>query len=232
MKRLIVLGISSIILFTSGFADSLWEENFNGYIAGGKTIEAGDIVTIVIDSGFSFQFASTSKDSKSITFEFSGGEYGNLLSFLPAVQTGRNESVQGKDSYAMSAELSARVTSIDQFGKLVLAGTKVVQFEGKQESVVFSGRVDPRAVDAKGRVDFSRVEGVRLSFTSFLTPLADTITDKDIQEVVKQLEGAESTLDTGTGATGAQLRTTELSPEKKRELVLLYLNRLVDILFK
>ncbi|MBN1523524.1 MAG: flagellar basal body L-ring protein FlgH [Spirochaetales bacterium] len=224
MKQLL-FGLT-VCFFLSGtaIADSLWEENFNGYIAGSSTLRAGDIVTIIIDSGFSFQFTSSSKDTKSITFEFAGGEYGNLFSFLPTGRSGQDMSLRGGDSYTLEAEISARITQVDQFGKLILLGNKVVQFEGKQETITFSGRIDPKVVDANKQVDFSKVENARLIFTSFLTPAADTITQADIEEVVEEITAPDGTV--------TEKRTTRIRDERKRQLILLYLNRISDIVFQ
>ncbi len=224
MKRfcfIIALAVSGGLLS----ADSLWDEQFQGYIAGSSAYRAGDIVTIVIDSSLSLDFTSASKDSKTITFEFSGGDYGGLFSFLPHAKTGDDRSVSGKENYALKTEIAAGITAVDPSGKLVITGTRTVQLGGRQETVTISGRVDPKAVDSSGRFNFTKIEGARLAFTSLLQPQADTLTARDIQEIVKQLQTGPS------GATTTQT-TTQLTDQKKRELLLLYLNRLIDIIFR
>jgi flagellar basal body L-ring protein FlgH len=205
-------------------ADSLWDQNFEGYIAGMSAFKAGDIVTIVIDSGFSLAFSSASKDAKSITFEFGGGNYGNLFTFLPVTKTGAEGTVSGKETYAFKTELAARVVDIDPTGKLVLSGTRTMQFEGKQETVTIAGRVDPKAVGSAKRVKFASIENTSLSFSSFLQPQTNTLSAQDIQETITEIT---------TGPTGEKKQqvTTALTDAKKRELVLRYLNRLLDILF-
>jgi flagellar basal body L-ring protein FlgH len=218
---LIALALSGSLLS----AESLWDDGFQGYIAGSSAFRAGDIVTIVIDSKTSLDFAASSKDAKSITFEFSGGDYGGLFSFLPAGKTGDERSVSGRQKYALQTEMSARVTQVDPSGKLLITGSRSVQFEGKQETVTVSGRVDPKVVDSSGRFNFSQVENSRLIYTSFLQPQTNTLTSTDIEEVVKELRAAE-------GAAAKSEKSVQLSDRKKRELLLLYLNRLVDIIFR
>jgi flagellar basal body L-ring protein FlgH len=215
------------LAFTGGLlsAESLWDENFQGYIAGSSAFRAGDIVTVVIDSSLSLDFAASSKDDKSITFEFSGGDYGSLFSFLPAGRTGDVRSVSGKEKYALKTELSARVTQIDPTGKLVITGQRIVQFEGKQEIISVSGRVDPKVIDSSGRFNFSQIDGSRLTYTSLLQPAVNTLSAADIQTIIKELAAAE-------GQPPKTETTIQLSDQKKRELLLLYLNRLVDVLFR
>jgi flagellar basal body L-ring protein FlgH len=206
-------------------AQSLWDDQFQGYIAGSSAFRAGDIVTIVIDSSLSLNFTSSSKDAKSITFEFSGGEYGGLFSFLPRTRTGDDRSVSGKENYALQTEIAARVTAVDPAGKLVITGTRVVQLDGKQETVTINGRVDPKSVDSSGRFNFAQIEGARLTYTSLLQPQAATLTANDIQSIVKELQAGPA------GGTTTQT-TNQLTDQKKKELLLLYLNRLIDIIFR
>jgi flagellar basal body L-ring protein FlgH len=224
MKWLIFI----IALIISGgllSADSLWNDQFQGYISGSSAFRVGDVVTIVIDSSLSLNFSSASKDAKSITFEFSGGEYGGLFSFLPSGRTGDDRSVNGKENYALKTEMAARVTAVDPSGKLVVSGTRTVQLEGKRQTVTVSGRVDPKALDSSGRFNFSQLDGSRLTFTSLLQPQAATLTTQDIQEIVKQLQAGPN------GAATTQT-TSQLTDQKKKELLLLYLNRLIDIIFR
>jgi flagellar basal body L-ring protein FlgH len=224
MKQLLLictLALSSSLLS----AQSLWDHNFQGYIAGSSAFKVGDIVTLVIDSNLSLNFVSSSKDDKSITFEFSGGDYGGLFSFLPNGRTGGDRSVSGKETYALKTEISARVTQIDPTGKLVLSGTRSIQLEGKQETVTVTGRVDPKVIDSSGRFNFAQLDGARLTFSSFLQPRTNTLSAADIEEIVQEL-AAE-------GETAPKTeKTVQLTDRKKRELLLLYLNRLIDVIFR
>lgn len=224
MKSRVVICLL-VILPAALVAESLWQETFEGYIAGSSVFKAGDIVTIVIDSGFSLDFSSATKDAKSITFEFSGGEYGNLFTFLPQVRTGDDRSVSGKERYSMQTELAARVTEIDPTGKLLVTGTRVVQLSGKAETITVTGRLDPKTIDGSGRVNIAQIENARLTYTGLLDPQIATLTAQDIQEIVKEISGGET-------GTVTEQTTIELTDQKKRELILLYLNRLIDIIFR
>ena len=152
--------------------------------------------------------------------------YGNLFNFLPAVKTGGDRSLKGKENYKLQAQIVGRVTDIDATGKLFIQGTKSIQFEGKAETVIISGWIDPEDLNQQRRISFSQIADARLVFTTFLEPAAAVITDQDIQRVLVEVEGA---------AEGEEATTTErieLSEAKRRELILRYINRLLDIIFQ
>jgi hypothetical protein len=231
LKTIIV--ICFIFLILNGmFGDSLWDDTFPGYIAGTSALQVGDIVIVQIDAGFKMQFTSSSKDSKSITLEFSGGEFGDLFSFLPRANASGNRSVQGKEEYNVTTELVTRVDRIDENGKAYIVGTRTIQFEGKGDSIRLEGWVDPDDLDQQRKISFSKVADVRLIFRSFLQPQANYLRDEDIERILR-----EEAVAPAEGAEAAPLPPPEqgklgLTEQRKRELVILYINRIIDIIFR
>jgi flagellar basal body L-ring protein FlgH len=223
VKEIIVIGIL-ISISAVMLGESLWDDTFPGYITGTKAIKIGDIIVVEIDAGFKLQFNSSSKDTKTITLEFSGGEYGDLFSFLPRAKAGGNRSIQGREEYNLTTELVSRVTRLDENGKAYIQGTRTVQFEGKGDSITIAGWVDPNDLSEQRKIPFSKVADVRLTFNSFLEPDAALLTDRDIERVLRETP-AEGT---APPSTEGKLGLTEA---KKRELVLLYINRIMDIIF-
>ena len=185
IKRIIV--ISVFILTCSGlFCDSLWDDTFPGYIAGTSALQGGDIVIVEIDAEFKLQFTSSSKDAKSITLEFSGGEFGDLFSFLPRAKASGNRSIQGREEYTLTTELVTRVDRLDENGKAYIIGTRTIQFEGKGDSIRLEGWVDPADLDQQRKISFSKVADVRLTFRSFLQPQVALLTDQDIERILRE----------------------------------------------
>ena len=250
------VGIAAAVCLAAAFslgAESLWTPGFQGYLSGNTTIRPGDILTVVVDSTSSLSFEASSNDNKSITLEFSGGEFGNLFSFLPVARTGGNQSVKGGQKYSLSSEVAARVVETDAAGKVRVEGSRGVVLQGREEQLSISGWVDPAALGAARQVQFSRLADSRLSFRTFLQPSGPTLSAADIQEVVAALQaevaagGAPGVLPVGGAASPAAPGTAgglvgiapvasgttyTLSPEKKTELFLRYINRLADILFQ
>jgi hypothetical protein len=224
-------------------ADSLWTPGFTGYLGSENAVREGDIVLVQIDASSSLSFASSSTDAKNITFEFTGGEFGNLFSFLPTTRTGGNQSVEGQQDFSLETEIAARVAEIDDTGKARLQGSRTFNVENKNELVTIGGWIDPRTLDSGRRVSFSQLADARLQFRTFLQPSAPTLTAADIEEVIQTIRvpTAPAAAPAVPGAQPAapqaetvvqERRSYQLSQEKKLELFLSYVNRMVDLLFQ
>jgi hypothetical protein len=246
LKR--IMGICFFMLMCGSLpAESLWDDTFPGYIAGTSALAVGDIVVVEIDASMNLRFDSSSKDSKTITLEFSGGEYGDLFSFLPRALARGDRSIQGRENYSLKTELVTRVTQIDANGNAFIQGTRTIQFGGKGDSITISGWVNPDDLDQQRKISYSKVADVRLAFRSFLQPQGAVLTDQDIQRIITGTAATPTTPGTtpttpttpgttpttpGTTGTADQTGKISLTEAKKRELVLLYINRIVDILFR
>jgi flagellar basal body L-ring protein FlgH len=230
-------------------ADSLWTPGFPGYLSSENAVEEGDIVLVQIDASSSLSFEASTSDAKNITFEFSGGEFGNLFSFLPTTRTGGNQSVQGEQDFSLETEIAARIAEIDGTGKARLEGSRTFSLENKEELIAIAGWVDPSTLGSDRRVAFSQLADSRLQFRTFLQPAGATLTAADIEEVIEAIEipaaaEAAPALPAGEAAATGQppapqveaviqeRRSYQLSQEKKIELFLSYINRMVDLLFQ
>jgi flagellar basal body L-ring protein FlgH len=248
-NSLIALLLLTSIVIANG--ESLWSPGFDGYLSDGAIVVVGDVVTVEIDSEFVFSYSASSNDSKGITLEYSGGEFGDLLSFLPAVKTGSNRTTKGEDTYSLSTDIVARVVELDANGGALIEGSRILNFEGKQESMTLSGWVAQQDLGRDRRVSFSKIADSRIVFRGLLQPSEDILTAQDIEEVVPEPapevaaeegippEGVETAAETITGVAAQpvsqalpQQKTYRLSDEKKRELFLRYVNRLIDLIFR
>jgi flagellar basal body L-ring protein FlgH len=237
-------------------AESLWSPGFKGYLSGGRGPAVGDVLVIQIDASSSLSFTSSSNDSKNLTLEFSGGEAGNLFSFLPQVRTSGSRNATGRDVLSLKTEIPVVVTAVNPDGTAQVQGSRTVSVEGKNESVTVSGTVSPSLVDQKGSVAFSRLANSRLVYTTFLTSSQDVLSPADIRQVLAPAPapagapGAPAAAPAAGAAPGAPAAPgaapaagqapaaqpaaapgLTLSDPKKRQLLLLYLNRLIDVIF-
>jgi hypothetical protein len=252
LKISFLIGITFLALMTAEVvADSLWTPGFPGYLSSESAVREGDIVLVQIDASSRLAFEASTNDAKNITFEFSGGEFGNLFSFLPATRTGGNQSVKGNQDYSLETEIAVRVAEIDGTGKARLEGSRTFSLENKEELVAITGWIDPSALGSDRRVSFSQLADARLRFRTFLQPAGATLSAADIEEVIETIEipvltpaagaappEAEAEAETA-GAAPARTETViqerrsyQLSQEKKIELFLSYINRMVDLLFQ
>ncbi len=214
------------------FADSLWTPGFEGYLSTKTAVQEGDIVLVRIDTSTSLSFDASVSDAKNITFEFSGGEFGNLFSFLPITRTGGNQSARGKQEYTLQTEVAARITEIDGTGKARVEGTRSFSLENKEELVSITGWIDPGILGPDRIVSFSQMADARLQYRTLLEPAGATLTAADIEEVIETIQTQPA-----AGAPAAQSfveerRSYQLTQEKKIELFLSYINRMVDLLFQ
>jgi hypothetical protein len=217
----------------------------------------GDIVLVQIDASSSLSFEATSSDAKNITFEFTGGEFGNLFSFLPTTRTGSDQSVEGQQDFSLQTEIAARVAEIDGAGKARLEGSRTFSVENKEELISIGGWIEPSTLGSDRRVAFSQLADSRLQFRTFLQPSTPTLSAADIEEVIETIEipavappseaappAGAVPAETGEAAAADQpaapevqpviqeRRSYQLSEERKIELFLIYVNRMVDLLFQ
>jgi hypothetical protein len=230
---------------SGSWADTLWTPSFDGYLSARSALSAGDIVYVQIDGATSLSFQAASSDAKSLTLEFSGGEFGNLFSFLPQARSGGEMSSSGRQQYALESSFAARVAQVDQTGKARIEGTRSVTLQGKQESLALSGWLDPADLVSGREVRFSQLADARLSFRTLLEPAAPVLTSRDIESIVAALTtpaapaaGAAPTAPAPSAAPAAAAPTAPRAAEyaltdaRKVELFLRYVNRLVDFLFR
>jgi flagellar basal body L-ring protein FlgH len=245
--------------------ESLWSPDFKGYLSGSKGLAVGDSLVVQIDASSSLSFSSSSNDSKNLTLEFSGGESGNIFSFLPQVRTGGTQTTTGKDSLSLKTQIPVVVTAVNPDGMAQVQGSRSVVIQGKSESIMVTGTLSPGLLDQKGTVNFSKLANARLTYTTFLASSKDVLSPADLQRLltpapaavapgaapapapaagtaaapagaataVAPAGAAAPTAPAASASAPAQPAQTGLTiPEaRKKELLLLYLNRLIDIVF-
>jgi hypothetical protein len=229
-------------------ADSLWSPAFKGYLSGGTGLAVGDSFVVQIDASSSLTFSSSSNDSKNLTLEFTGGSAGDLFSFLPQVRTGGTLTTAGKDSISLTTSLPVLVTAIAPDGTAQVQGTRTISVQGKNESITVSGTVSP-GLAGKGTISFSQLANARLAYTTLLSSATPVLSAADLQTIVTPAPAAAAPAaapgapagapTAGAAATAAGAAATTAAPQttlsipdaRKKQLLLLYLNRLLDVLF-
>jgi hypothetical protein len=121
------------------------------------------------------------------------------------------------------------VLQVGADGRAQVQGSRSISVEGKEESITVTGRADPRLVDSKRRIALSQLADARLVYRTFLRPSRDILSQRDLQEIFA-VQPAPAAGAAPAGSTAAA-RTLTITEARKRELLLLYLNSLIDILF-
>jgi hypothetical protein len=246
-----------LVALAPASGDSLWSPDFKGYLSGSKGFTVGDTLLVQIDASSSLSFTASTNDSKSLTLEFSGGDSGNLFSFLPQVRTGGTMTTTGRDNLSLRTQLPVVVTAINADGSAQVQGSRTVAVQGKNESITVSGSASPGQMDQKGTINFSRLANARLSYTTLLASAQNVLSNADIQTLLAATPapaagaaapaaaaapgGAAAAAAPAAGAAAPAAATAApaspaapqltISDARKRQLLLQYLNRLIDIVF-
>ncbi len=229
-----------LLVAMSAAADSLWTPEFKGYLDGGARVRQGDTVLVTFAEGFSLSFRSAGIDSKRLSLELSGGPYGDLLSFLPTVRTEGDRSVKGDSQIALKGSLALTVTGVQGDGVLTLQGRRVVVLNDREESIQLDASVNIRDVSASRSVEFARLAEPRLVYRGPSEPADETIRPEDLADLAQAAGAAQPAVGSppaappGPATAPAQPTVparAQLTEERRRELLLRYINRMVDILF-
>jgi hypothetical protein len=245
VSHILALLAMSCLLGWAGWADTLWSPGFNGYLTGRSAIQVGDIVYVQVDGSSRLSFQASRSDARNLTLEFSGGDFGNLFSFLPNARSGGEQNLRGRQDYTLSSRFAARVVQVDDTGKARIQGSRSVSLEGGQERLTLAGWLDPADLGGGRVVRFSQLADSRLSYRTLLQPATPTLTTRDIQAIVAALAqpaaappaGAPSAAAPGAPpaqgpAAQAPRPTYQLTDSKKMELFLRYVNQIIDLLFQ
>ncbi len=222
MRMSVVCMLALIVIPRSISADSLWDPDSTGLLIGSGDLKVGDTVLVSIESESTLSYTSSRVDAEEVSLELSGGDGAGLFSFLPVGSAVGNVSLQGAESLSVRATFAVRVVGIDEAGQLNLQGSRTISIQGKQESIILSGVVDPMFVGEDRLVPFSSIADARLTYTTLLESGAGVLRAEDLSRPI-------------LAPTDVEVATTPelaLSDEKRDELILVYLNRLLDLIFE
>lgn len=228
MRTRAVWILTLLVIASSVSADSLWDPEAPGLLSGSGDLQVGDTVLVRIDSDSTISYDSSRIDSERVSIELSGGEGGDLFSFLPSGSSSGNQTLRGEESLTVRATFAVVVTEIDGNGQLVLQGGRTIAVQGQQESLFLTGTADPILVGEDRTIPFSGIVNARLTYTTLLQPGTGVLSARDLERREPQPaeEGEEET------PAAAASSTLTLTEEKREELLLLYLNRLLDLVFE
>lgn len=243
MQRLVLTALTLIILVGGTWADSLWDAGHGGYYVPTLSLRVGDAVAVQIDIQTAVSFSATRVDDRSITLDVSGGEATGLLGFLPQATGSTDSRSEGDDELSIQGAVVARVQELDENGIARIEAVRTLQLEDATERIVVAGWLDPRDLSESRTVPFDRLAEATLRYTSVLPAGGPILTDADLTAVPSeppQTTEEAGTLAPGDAAVAPAIPGVEQTPvqsgytlteERKRELLLEYVNRVLDIIF-
>ena len=219
MKK-IFLVLFLLILFFSIYiySISLWDDKAGDIYSKKIFYNVGDSINIIITESSKFEYKSSTKSLKSYNIDISGGELSGIFSFLPKAYIEEDKNSLDNDNLKIESILQGRVLSVSD-NYVTIRGTKRIQMNNKISSITITG--DAYYSDI---VDNSIISNKMINPTLSLTTLLDNqrniITERDLLTEVLNPD-----------ATTDRIETTKLSDAKKREILLNFFNKILNLIF-
>ncbi|MFP4363434.1 MAG: flagellar basal body L-ring protein FlgH [Spirochaetia bacterium] len=228
-KYLFLIALFFTIPASIVFSESLWDPNSTGRYGMELNIDTGDVLIVTIDNETSLSFSSSQIDSQSIDISFSGGETGDLLSFLPQIETTQNFSTESEEEISFSTRIPVLITGQSQNGLYQLQGSRTFAVSTRSEVINVSGFVHPSQINPDRTIGFNAILDARLSFqTAFDTQtnvidledidFPEYVTEEDLPEEegeTQQDETAEAETVSEEDAQAAETPTQEEAPAQE-----------------
>lgn len=223
------------------FSKTLWNEDKSIYSTKQK-YKVGDSIKIIFNEKtlVNYQTALSEEDNKTSTIR---GVQGQIIDFLPALGSGDNFQTSQKSSTknkgALEKDITAQVIKILDNGNLQISGTHTIQINDTFEQVSIQGILNPATIKDKKNVYSTDIINPSISYKSQIIK-PDIIDTKDyIQTFTTNLTPKVQTNISPQGKTNLSIKYQtnissqyQISGQKKNELIIKYLNKILSVLFK
>jgi len=239
-----------LFLSFSLHGETLWNQEFKGYLADGAALKVGDIIAVSVTPATTLSLSASHVDSQEGKLSFTGGEGKALFSFLPEGSSSTVREVEEDSTYTLETKIPARIVDRDQNGLLSVEGQRNVTINGNTETVWIRGLASAELVDSQGVLQFEDLYNGVLEYTSPGLASSEFLTAEDISRTEPEATEPPSPPDSATpeadnpeqaleqqegedqSNTVAGSSSLSLTTEKQQELLLQFFNRFISILFK
>jgi hypothetical protein len=209
-----------IIIITNYFlnGESLWDDKAGDIYNRKIYYNEGDSINVIITESSSIDYKSNSKSLKTYGFDITGKELTGIFTFLPKGNSEETENSQSKDTLKINSEIQGRI--ISAIGNSVtIQARKQIIIDNKSSVMEITG--DANLKDIKGNSIFStKLINPTLRITTLLDNTRTIINPNDLKTTIIN---PDSTTDRKTETT--------LNDGKKRELMLYYFNKILNVIF-
>ncbi len=216
-----------LFLLTGLSSETLWNDKMSDIYSVKVNFKINDSVKIKINEKSVLNYKSTSKTLKSVSIDMKSEDVVGVFELIPEGSIDENKSGQDKDEFNYSGELQAKITGIsDNF--ITVSGVKNVSINNKNSKVELSGDVGYK--DMRGNVVLSS-DIMNLSF-KITTAIDSTVIPVSTEDFI-----LETKLETTVNENGETVENTvttgkyKISDDKKREFLLNYLNKILNVVF-
>lgn len=212
MRRSIIsLIIITLIIPVCIYSKTIWKD-INIY-ASGEGLKIGDVITVSIEDISKLKFTMNYTDDKS--FNIISNPDSNLTPFLPRITSNKNKKDIDKSSFSgtgnLTMSIASRITEKMNDGKFRMAGTKEYIFNGIINRFRVNGIIDPAVL--KGRTVKSR-------------EVADFILD------IRGITERGAIMIQRPNVKEGETSSTNLTEQEKQDIIIDYLNKMINELTK
>lgn len=219
MKKLFLV-LSLIILFFSIylFSESLWNDKAGDIYNRKIFYNVGDSINIVITESSKYEYKSSTKSLKSYNIDITGGELSGIFDFLPKANIEEDKNSIDNDSLKIENVIQGRIVNVSD-NYITVRGTKRIQMNNKVSSITITGDAYYSDV-VDNSINSNKMINPSLSVTTLLDNQRTIITERDL---LREVLNPEATTDI--------IETTKLSDAKKREILLNFFNKILNLIF-
>jgi flagellar L-ring protein FlgH len=199
-------------------ADSLWNDNSANIYSNKIKFAVGDTIQILVDEQSVIDYKSDNKTVKSYDINIQGGELTAILNFVPKGNVQESGSAQNKDNLKIQTTIQGRITRIGN-NTVTITGSKNLVVNNKSNFVTITGDASFSDVTAKSVLS-SKLIDPQISITSLIDNKNQIINTNDIETVTLNPD-----------STSDKKQETRLKDAKKKELLLNYFNKILNVIF-
>ena len=219
MKKVFYFTSFFILIFNfNTFSKSLWDDKASNIYSRKINYAVGDSIQIIITEDSAVEYKTSTKALKTFKIDISGGEMSGVFNFLPKGDVEDNKNSQDSDRLKINSVISARIVQVND-NYVTVRGIKQVSVNNKTSSIDISGDASLQDINGKSILS-SKLTNQSLRITTLIDNQNNVITANDLQTVAAN---PDSTTD--------KKQTTSLSDAKKRDLLLRYFNKLLNLIF-
>jgi len=93
-----------LFLSFSLHGETLWNQEFKGYLADGAALKVGDIIAVSVTPATTLSLSASHVDSQEGKLSFTGGEGESLFSFLPEGSSSTVREVEEDSNYTLETK--------------------------------------------------------------------------------------------------------------------------------
>jgi flagellar L-ring protein precursor FlgH len=166
---LLFVGISSMGAHVTRAADEgksmLDDRTYRSLVSEAKALNVGDVLTVIVQESASAASSADLRRQRNFSLSAQAGS-SHMEPHGVQAATGTDSDGTGSTqrSGRLLAQLSVRVTSVNENGDLVVSGQQSLKINGEDQRITLSGIVRPRDIAENDTVLSSRIADAQIQF--------------------------------------------------------------------